>query len=149
MPEKFKVGDRVVATGHEDNIRPIGEGTVVSVGFKMVGVDWDGPIEQYHDCGGIARDNHGWYMSEDKLMHTSHHVGELTTKQPIMQKLNSMLKRILDSESQTLYKAGYLNGDLELTNRGRDALNAILFTENKAKLVAAAQADLDEEKNAN
>lgn len=64
----------------------------------------------------------------------------------IMQKITPMLKRLLDKNSQTLYKAGYINGDLELTDKGRSALNALIFETNKVELVKLAQEDIDEEK---
>lgn len=62
-------------------------------------------------------------------------------------KLTPMIKRLLDSDSQTLYKAGYLNGDLELTEAGRNALQTIIFTQNKAELVKLAQEVLEEAKD--
>ena len=63
-----------------------------------------------------------------------------------MQKLTSMLKRILDPEAQTLYKAGYIDGNMALTQKGQEALSAILFTANKAELVKQAEEELEEEK---
>ena len=62
-----------------------------------------------------------------------------------MNKLKPMMKRLLDKDTRTLYKAGYINRDLELTENGRNALNTILFTANKAELVKMAQEELDEE----
>lgn len=41
-------------------------------------------------------------------------------------------------------KAGYINGDLNLTDEGQDALMAILFAANKADLVTSAQAVITE-----
>ena len=66
-----------------------------------------------------------------------------------MKKLTPMLKRMLDKKGQTLYKAGYINGDMEVTSAGKDALNSILFDVHKDALVAAAQEALDEEKKEN
>jgi hypothetical protein len=63
-----------------------------------------------------------------------------------MNKLTSMLKRVLDPEAQTLYKAGYIDGNMALTAKGQEALNAILFTANKAELVKQAEEELKEEK---
>ena len=63
-----------------------------------------------------------------------------------MNKLNSMMKRLLDKPSQTLYKAGFINGDLELTEKGADALRVILFDANKVELVKQAEEELKEEK---
>ena len=70
-----------------------------------------------------------------------------TISQPnkTMNKLNPMTKRLLDKDTQTLCKAGYINGDLELTENGRNALDTIIFTANKAELVKMAQEELDEE----
>lgn len=63
----------------------------------------------------------------------------------MIQTLSSMLKRLLDADSQTLYKAGFINGDLELTDEGEKALMGILFDANKAALVVEAQAVIDDE----
>ncbi len=65
--------------------------------------------------------------------------------QKIMNQVKAMFKRLTDAGAQTLYKAGYINGDLELTDKGTRALNAINFDANKPALVAEAQAELDEE----
>ena len=62
-----------------------------------------------------------------------------------MKTLNTMMKKLLDSDTQALVKAGYINGDLELTAEGRDELMAISFDANKAALVAAAQAKIAED----
>lgn len=62
-----------------------------------------------------------------------------------MNSLNSMMKRILDKDAQTLYKAGYINGDLQLTEKGKNVLNSIIFEINKVELVKQAQEELDEE----
>ena len=56
-----------------------------------------------------------------------------------------MLKRLLDRKAQTLYKAGYINGDLELTEEGKNALNTILFDEHKAALVELAEEAIEEQ----
>lgn len=63
----------------------------------------------------------------------------------IMSKLTTMFKMLVDSDTQTLKKAGFINGDLELTDEGKGALMAISFAANKTALVKAAQETLDEE----
>lgn len=68
----------------------------------------------------------------------------ITKKKGLMKKLTTMLKKLLDADTQTLVKAGYINGDLELTETGTQALISHLFFANKADLVVLAQADLDE-----
>ena len=71
---------------------------------------------------------------------------ELLTNETKMQKLNSMLKRLLDKDMQTLYKAGYLDGDLKLTTLGQEALNSLVFDLVKEKLVESAKEDIAEAK---
>lgn len=66
-----------------------------------------------------------------------------------MTKLNTMMKKLLDNDTQTLVKAGYINGDLEITSEGSEALRSIMFDKYKSELVALAQEALDEEKAAN
>lgn len=57
-----------------------------------------------------------------------------------------MMKKLLDADTRTLVKAGYLDGDLDFTHEGFNALKTILFMENKAELLKMAQEELDEEK---
>lgn len=71
---------------------------------------------------------------------------KVSDKKTIMQKVSIMMKKLLDSDTQTLVKAGYINGDLDLTETGLAALHAVQFDANKAALVVMAQADLDEAK---
>ena len=60
-------------------------------------------------------------------------------------KLTTMFKLLVDADTATLKKAGFINGDLELTGEGSNELMAIVFNANKAALVASAKAKLDEE----
>lgn len=69
---------------------------------------------------------------------------KITTKK-LMTKLTTMMKKLLDSDTQTLVKAGYINGDLEPTDTGNSALMTILFLANKPALVADAQTVIDAE----
>ena len=64
-----------------------------------------------------------------------------------MNKVSKMMKRLLDKSTQTLVKAGYLNGDLDLTEEGVKTLNALIFEDYKQKLVAMAIEDLEDEKD--
>lgn len=72
---------------------------------------------------------------------------QLISKERKPVKLTMMQKLLMAKDDQTLTKAGYINGDMELTELGEKSLLAILFAANKAELVKLAQADLDEEKN--
>ena len=46
---------------------------------------------------------------------------------------------------KTLYKAGFINGDLELTQEGKEVNEAINFSKNKTELVKAAEEKIKEE----
>ena len=59
--------------------------------------------------------------------------------------LNQMMKKLLDADTQALIKAGYVNGDLLLTAKGQEALNAILFDANKKALLAMATEEIAEQ----
>ena len=56
----------------------------------------------------------------------------------IMQKLNAMMRRLLDADTKKLIKAGLINGDLLLTDEGKESLTAIVFEKNKAELLILA-----------
>lgn len=58
--------------------------------------------------------------------------------------LSTMMKKLLDADTQTLVKAGFLRSDLSLSDDGWSQLKAILFDANKAALVALAKEQLDE-----
>ena len=72
------------------------------------------------------------------------------TKQTTMQKLTSALKRVLSADKQTLYKAGVIGSDLELSPQGKEKFVDALFNNEGdhkkavAEMVAMAQAELDE-----
>lgn len=67
-------------------------------------------------------------------------------KKSLMNKLSIIAKKLLDADTATLVKAGYLDSELDLTEEGGEALDAILFAANKAALVEAANEKLAEEK---
>lgn len=71
-------------------------------------------------------------------------IGE--SKPTIMNQLTSMLKRLLDPDGQALYEAGFINGDLKLTESGKEELNNIIFDANKAALVQVAKEKIAEAK---
>jgi len=68
-----------------------------------------------------------------------------------MRKLSQMMKKNLGEEMKTLIKAGYINGDLELSPEGTRALLTLLFMGDgiKAELTKMAQEELDEEEKKN
>ena len=66
-----------------------------------------------------------------------------------MQKLGTMMKKLLDADIQTLVKAGFIDGNLDLTSEGSNELENVIFDDYKAKLVVVAKAKLDEEATSN
>jgi hypothetical protein len=97
-----------------------------------------------HDCSGNCPDLFGQRFCENHL----ELVDENSNKQQEnkMSKLNNMMKRLLDEPTKKLIKAGYINGDLLLTNEGEEALKAIVFEEKKEALVKMAEEKIAEEK---
>jgi len=90
-------------------------------------------------------------MMKEMEEYTYRNATELNkTKQTTMQKLTSALKRVLSADKQTLYKAGVIGSDLELTTRGQSNYTDALFNNEGdhkkavAEMVAMAQAELDE-----
>jgi len=62
---------------------------------------------------------------------------QVTTK-PMLKQLSKTLKRVLNSSLQSLYKIGWINGDLELTETGKDALWTMLLEKHEEELAKEA-----------
>ena len=56
------------------------------------------------------------------------------TKKHMLNKITSKLKRVLNKDLQAQYKVGYINGGLELTQDGKNALLSILAVEKEKEL---------------
>lgn len=61
-------------------------------------------------------------------------------------KLSTIAKRLLDKDTKTLAKAGYIDSELNITRHGWDKLKALIFEANKTELVKMATEELEEEK---
>ena len=72
--------------------------------------------------------------------------GEINNNNNNNMKLNTMMKKLLDKDTKTLIEAGYINGDLELTEAGKKELMVILFLANKKELVDSAKELLEDNK---
>ncbi len=127
----FKVGDKIKFKGVCESAKN-GEEYIIQID------NWCNDLSQRGTLGV------GW--DKNKLCHCTYMwtLVESTKKKGFMSKLSIMMKKLLDADTQTLVKAGYINGDLELTEQGEQALFATLFDANKAALVTLAQADLAE-----
>ena len=70
---KFNVGDRVVAIvdspADNKSIHAGDAGTVCRKqdGDGWLGVCWDNPVEDGHECGGSCEHGHGWMVPEPEL----------------------------------------------------------------------------------
>jgi hypothetical protein len=64
----------------------------------------------------------------------------------MLQKLSTTLRRVLSPKMRDIYRAGFVNGDLELTPEGVKALNAILLQEHEEALAIEAKLRIDEAK---
>ena len=134
---ELRVGDRVRSRQPDFEYT----GIITHIDSEDANVDRDGDDGWSCKIVGnrIATANGRWdgesYLELEKIIN----------KKPIMQKLNVMMKKLLDADTQTLVKACYIDGDLELTEEGKDALLATVFDTNKAALVALATAKLAEE----
>ena len=67
-------------------------------------------------------------------------------KTTTMGKITQLAKTLLDKDTKTLIKAGFVDKSLEVTEEGQAELNAITFLANKEALVKAAEEKLKEEK---
>ena len=74
---------------------------------------------------------------------------ELESKKGVISKfmkLNSMMRRLLNADLKRLIKAGLMNGDLLLTEEGKNALYALLVEVHKKELVEIANEIIKENK---
>lgn len=80
---------------------------------------------------GVQYEGYQYVLQQNSL--------ELVIKNKTMKKIGIMMRKLLSPETQELVKAEYINGDLELTTEGREALMSILFTVHKEELVKLAK----------
>lgn len=60
----------------------------------------------------------------------------------MIKKLSNFITKAVNEDTQALIKAGYVNSDLEPTEKGYEALREILYFENQPKLVERAKAEI-------
>ncbi len=140
---EFKKGDRVRITGYPNawssafGSCPVGIAYPIDVTIKNIRQEGD-------VCPYIGMSANGYGFDLTALIEKKY-ISKINNK-TIMNKLNSMLKRLLDKDAQALYKVGFLNGDLELTEAGKKELDGIAFETYKAELVKKAEEIIAEEK---
>lgn len=111
----------------------------------------DSNIIQSNVCsvGTISKD---WFLSNPiiiRSMGDTESVGHIKNKKTSMiKKLSNFIKKMVDADTQALIEADYMFSDLGgLTNEGKEELMNILFIANKAALVEAAKAKIEEAKS--
>lgn len=134
--EKHKVGDTCTVVDPNNCPCPNFRGSDGGVDIRITG--FEGNHYRYDILNASGTKVANCY----NCLHDEH----LKPKHSIMNKLSNMMKRLLDKDSQALVKAGFINGDLELTGEGQEVLHSLLFQQNKEALVELAQEKLAEEK---
>ncbi len=112
-------------------------------------------IQALSDCSGMIKGNFYTIREDGKGLVdancTCPERWELITNnnnKKTMINLKGLMSRLLDADTQKLYKAEYIDGNLALTDKGKNKIMEILFVANKVELVKLAEAELAEaEKN--
>jgi len=68
-------------------------------------------------------------------------------KSNLLTRMNKTLKRVLNANLRAIHKAGYINGNLEVTDRGMKVLEAILLQRYEKELAVEANEELEEKKS--
>jgi len=68
-------------------------------------------------------------------------------KSNLLTKMNKTLRRVLNANLRAIHKAGYINGNLEVTDRGMKVLEAILLQRYEKELAVEANEELEEKKS--
>ena len=133
----IRIGDLVerIIDDHGDFLEG-DEGRVVNI--RKDGSNFDVRLED----GSISKGNSPSKLSVIQRASVDKPEGN---KPKMLQRLGNYMKKLLDKDTQVLVKAGFINGDLEPTEEGLDALNSILFFEKKTELVEMAKEMIAEE----
>lgn len=102
---------------------------------------------------GDKKDSSSFYIAEYSAIYIRYEDMELikstnNLNDMSIEKINPLVAANVDADTQALMQAGYLDAYLMPTPRGRDALTAILYAENKAALVTQANQDIADAKAA-
>lgn len=66
---KFEVGDIVVGNGVESGLDITGMvGRVIESGLDNIPVEFENEHGAFHDCAGLCKPHHGFYVYRDKLL---------------------------------------------------------------------------------
>lgn len=166
ITEPLKVGDRVIITNNSDKKM---RGEVIDVASPQVRLD-EGYVwlikyvnNFWSSCNykntlvereslGLSDLKKGEPTSITQVL--ADHLNaptifwyKLTSKRrTIMETISMTAKKLLDSNTKKLIKAGFLDNELNLTESGREALDAILIEKHKVELVTMAEEVIKEQK---
>lgn len=124
----MKTGDKVLIRGatYQFGIKDDTEAIYVGDGFKVN----SGQRQEYVLIEGKLRMVGVEHIKNNK----------------IDMKITNLVKKILDKDTRTLVAAGFINGDLALTDEGISELIGILFLEKKSELLKVAEEKIADEK---
>ena len=133
---KLNVGDKVRGLLIRDDTYT--ETTITRINHRAVACGiWGYWKDDGKDCDSSEQELDNYKDNQIKLISNK-----------TMKTVKNLFKKLVDKDTQTLYKANFLNGDLELTEEGKTALLEVLFLEKKADLVKIAEEKItEEEKN--
>lgn len=134
---KFQVGDRVRTRVLVSTHLPIGMEGVITSEANYGTYAWN---VTFSDMGTYA------YESTELELVTP---AETTTNNTIMSSVKTIIKKITRQEPEKSFvKAGFLNENEEVTDKGREALEYVLWEANKEELktLAAQIIEAEEEK---
>ena len=137
---KFKIGDRIRVKEESGQDPP---GIVNEHVIKCIDKEY-AYVFDTSECRGSLCDcgkKHSWCLREEQM-----ELIEEVKPIKIMKKLGNMMKKLLDSDTQVLVEAGYINGDLEITSDGSKVLQEISFDTFKKTFVELAKKKVEEEK---
>lgn len=129
MKRQWQVGERFRVANHVKGNEDV-EG-------KCATVMWAGKEGHYNILYDGDTETGGWYDEGDMEL--------ISDRKGIMQTLSAMAKRLLDKDTKTLIKAGYLSTDLSITEKGIKHINAFLFDKFKSDIVKVAEEVIAEE----
>ncbi len=134
MAYQFKVGDKVRIINY-DGYTFNGKFGIIQSFFKdTMGKDYSSILIEGYSC------LFSFYNDHLELV-----VENLINNKTNLMKLNTMMKKLLDINTKKLIKAGILDGNLLLTDLGKEALQAIEVEANKEELLKVADEIIAEE----
>lgn len=151
---KFKVGDRVRITKmcgffpkgqvrelalYQNELRATGEGGICNCNNL-----WE--LVEKEPLPKIQLDSVDLIYGDGVNIVASSHTEFIKPKKTIMHKLTATLKRVLSPAMQKQYKAGLINGDLELTGEGKVVIWSELQEAHEEALTKEAEDIIEEEK---